>query len=116
MKKTFILLFALCGVLAIQAQTAIVGVWNTGQENTKVEIKEAGSQMEGTILSSNNEKVVGTLIIKNVQPVGEAYKGQLYAIKKDRWVDAVFKPEGEKLTITVSSGWRSKTVEWTASN
>lgn len=115
MKKIAILLIVLFSALAIQAQTSPVGVWNTGQANTKVEVKEAGSQMEGTLTSSDNaEAPVGTLIIKELQEDGDTYEGKLYAIKKGEWVDATFTRQGEKLVINISVGWRKKTVEWTA--
>jgi len=88
---------------------SIEGVWNTGKENTTIEIKNG----EGKIYSSDNQKATkGKLMIKEIQKTNNTYKGKLYIIKKKRWVDAEFIPNGNSLNVTVSAGWRSKTLKW----
>jgi len=113
MKKSAILFFVLFAALSVQAQSPIAGIWETGQANTQVEIKEVNGQLEGVILQSDNANApVGTQIIKDVKQDGNAYRGKLYAIKKGEWVDATITREGEMLNLKITSGWRSKTVEW----
>lgn len=95
------------------AQTSITGIWNTGEENTKIEIKGINGVYEGRIASSDNPKAkIGNLMLKDVKSVGGTWKGKLYSVKKKEWFDAVLKVEGNQLLVTVSSGWKSKTVNW----
>ena len=113
MKQLSIILFILFSTLSINAQQPIEGIWNTGKENTKIEIKKSNNEIEGTILSSDNVKApVGKLMIQEVVEKNGVFKGKLYAIKKGKWVDAVFNRNGNTLNITVSSGWMSKTIQW----
>lgn len=100
--------------LTMHAQASLTGVWNMGQDNTKIEIKADNETHEGRILSSDNANAKpGTLILKDVKSVNEQWQGKLYSPKKKEWFDAVLIVEGKKLLITVKSGWASKTVEWT---
>ncbi|MEO1626227.1 MAG: hypothetical protein AAFV25_13815, partial [Bacteroidota bacterium] len=97
------------------AQQPIQGVWNTGQENTMIEIKASGDQIEGKVLSSDNSKAkIGNVIIKDVRAERGVYKGQLYAAKRKKWMDATFARKADKLVITVSAGWKTKVIEWKA--
>ncbi|MEO0469269.1 MAG: hypothetical protein AAF206_06605 [Bacteroidota bacterium] len=114
MKTVAILFFMLLGGLSLQAQESLAGIWNTGQENTTVEIKQAGNDWSGKIHASDNPKApLGTLMIKEVKKDKKGYKGKLYSIKKDRWVDAYFEPQGDTLSITISVAWQKKSLAWT---
>ncbi len=117
MKNTLKLVIALCFTtlaFSLNAQQAINGIWNTGQDNTLIEIKEKNGSYEGRVFSSDNNKaVIGNLFVKEVKSVSGKWKGKLYSPKKQEWFDAVFLIKGEKLTVTVKSGLMSKTVEWT---
>jgi hypothetical protein len=94
----------------MNAQQSIEGLWDTGQDNTKIEIVSTA----GKVQSSDNEKAtVGKLIVKELEKNDNTYKGKLYLIRRNRWVDAVFVPNGNSLTITISAGWQSKTLKWT---
>lgn len=113
MKKSAMFFLVLFSALSLQAQSPITGIWETGQANTQVEIKEVNGQLEGVILQSDNANApVGTQIIKDVKQDGDAYQGKLFAIKKGEWVDATIKPQGETLSLKITSGWKSKTVLW----
>lgn len=113
MKQTISLISFLFFITSIQAQEAIEGIWDTGKENTQVQIQAIENQYEGTIISSgNSEAPIGDRIIKEVSQDGDIYKGKLYAAKKKKWVKATFSPTGQILVITISVGWRKKTVEW----
>jgi len=101
MKQLPILLFVLFSTLSINSQQSIEGIWNTGKKNTK--IKKTNNEIEGTILSSDNSKApIGRLMIKEVVKKNGVFKGKLFAIKKGKWVDAVFNRKGDTLNITVS--------------
>ena len=107
---TFCILFT---VLTMHGQSTIKGIWNTGEDNTKIEIKESNGFYEGKLFSSANAKAkVGTLILKEVKTSGGNWKGKMYSIKKNKWFDAVLNIEGNQLVITVNAGWTSKTFTW----
>ena len=111
--KAVITLCILFSALSIHAQTSISGIWNTGQDNTKIEIKGDNGVYEGRLISSDNANAkIGKLILKDVKSVSGTWKGKLYSVKKNKWFDAVLKAEGNHLLVTVSSGWNSKTLKW----
>ena len=109
----FVLFTALSLPFGMNAQQSIKGIWNTGNQNTKIKIKEVNGKMIGVLSSSDNKKAkIGAKIIKDIQSKKGVWKGKLFAAKKRKWVDAVFKRKGNKLKITVSAGLISKTIEW----
>lgn len=113
MKKTAVFLMVLFTSLSTYAQSPIEGLWATGKDNTMVEIRGTDDVLEGKIQDSDNAKAeAGTRIIKNLREEDGSYKGELYIIRMQRWVKATFSPKGEKLIVTVSAGFRSKTIEW----
>jgi uncharacterized protein (DUF2147 family) len=68
----------------------------------------------GEIISSDNPKAeIGTQLIKDLNNEDGEWRGQLYAIKRETWVDAEMELEEGILKIKVSAGFRSRTVEWT---
>lgn len=110
------ILFTYCiffSVLTMNAQTSLGGLWNMGQDNTIIEIKAENGTYQGKIASSDNANAkIGSLILKEVKSVDGIWKGKLYSPRKNEWFDAVLKAEGNKLLLTVKSGWMSKTLEW----
>jgi len=102
----------LCFALTMHAQS-IAGVWNTGQENTKIEITEKSGVYSGKLVASDNAKAkIGALLIKDVKSVGGEWEGKMYSPKKGKWYNATLEEKGGQLLVTVKSGWMSKTVEW----
>ena len=111
--KAILTLCILFFSLTMHAQTPITGIWDMGQDNTKIEIKVNNGIYEGRLASSDNPKAkIGNLILKDVKSVGGTWKGKLYSVKKKKWFDAVLKTEGNQLFVTVNSGWSSKTLKW----
>jgi hypothetical protein len=108
--KTFTLFLALfLTSISINAQQSVEGLWNSGQDNTQIEIIST----TGKIYSSDNDKAtVGKLIIKDLKKTENTYKGKLHLIRRNRWVDAVFVRNGNYLNVTISAGWQSKTLKW----
>lgn len=100
-------------VLLFQINTAPTGVWNTGIDNTRIEITESNGTYSGHIISSDNPRaVIGQQILKDLRPTGDSWEGLMYAPKKDTWLDASLEEQGDMLKITVKSGFFSKTIEW----
>ena len=111
--RIVVMCFLLISSLSMSAQQSIAGIWNTGKENTKIEITEVDGLYQGKIISSDNEQAkIGKLLLKDIKSVRKGYKGKLFAAKKGEWMDAELKEKDNKLSITVSAGFMSKTVEW----
>ena len=113
MKITFLMTCFFLSTLMVNAQSSIAGVWNTGNDNTKVEIAEVDGVYEGKIFSSDNaDAPIGKRLLKDIQLVDGEWKGKLFAAKRGEWMDAVLQEVDNQLAITVKAGWMSKTVEW----
>lgn len=113
MKQLSIIFCVLFSVLPIDEQLPIEGVWNTGKENTKIEIKKSNNQIEGKILSSDNVRVpVGKLMIKDIVEKNGVFEGKLYVIKYRKWIDVLLNRKETELIISISSGRIHKTIRW----
>ncbi len=94
-------------------EPSIEGIWDTGKDNTLIEIKKTNSKLEGKVYSSNNaEAPKGKLIIKDLVEKDNYLTGQVYIIKKDRWVNAQLQRNGNTLKVTLSNGWSKKELDW----
>lgn len=99
--------------ISLMAQESIIGYWNTGQENTVIEIKEVDSKIEGRIFTSDNSKApTGKLILKDIYRDEDLVKGKLYSPKRDRWFDASFSPKSNDMEVTITAGWVERKVNW----
>ena len=111
--RILLMLCILLSSLTMDAQQSLAGIWNTGNDNTKIEITAVNDVYEGKIVSSDNAKAkIGKLLLKEVQLVDGEWKGKLFAAKRGKWMDAVLKEKNNQLQVTVKAGWRSKTLEW----
>ena len=64
MKKLSVLIAMFFCTIALVAQSPIEGIWNTGKENTKIEIAAADGIYAGKIVSSDNAKAkIGALLL-----------------------------------------------------
>ncbi len=108
----FIVLIIISSLSAI-AQEPIEGVWNMCKDNTKIEIYPKDGVWFGEIISSDNHKAkVGTDILLNFKKKGDSWEGQIYAVKKDKLVNAVIEPVDNKLLVEVTAGIFTKNMEW----
>lgn len=113
MKQLLVMLLIALAATTMTAQLPIEGAWNTGKENTIVVLKKIGDNFVGTVLSSDNGKMkIGKKLIRDLQYRKGEWQGELYAPKKDKWVDATFEKKGTELVIKIGSGIRSKKVVW----
>lgn len=95
------------------AQQPILGRWNTGQENTVIEIKEVLGKIEGKIIASDNMKApIGRLMLKDIQRKDGHIKGSLYGLRKGKWFDASFSPQSKNMEVTVNAGWVTRKLNW----
>ena len=101
----------------VNAQSKIEGVWNSGRDNTDIEILEENGEWVGKIKSSDNEKaILGKVILKDLEKQGDKWVGQLFVIRQKKWVDVTITPKENNLDLIVSAGFRKKEVQWLKSN
>jgi len=113
MTKVTLVFCILLSAITMNAQQSITGIWNIGNDNTKIEITEANAVYEAKIISSDNAKAkIGSQFLKDVKLKGNEWKGQLYNAKKGKWYDATIKSENDILKTEVKVGMMSKTLEW----
>jgi len=113
MKKLAILFCVLLLAITMHAQSSLAGVWDTGKDNTKVEISEQDGIYHGVVVSSDNANVdPGKELLKEVKSVDGTWKGKVYALRKGKWLDAVLEEKGDLLLVSVKAGMMSKTLEW----
>lgn len=64
MKWITSLFFLLLSALSVSAQTTPTGVWNTGTDNSQVEIKEVDGRYVGVLIASDNPQAkIGKLLL-----------------------------------------------------
>ncbi len=113
MKIVTLIISIIFSTLALSGQKSILGKWDTGVDNTIVEIKMVGDEIQGLVLSSSNAKAAtGKVILDDIKQVKDKFQGKLYVTKKDRWVDTEMIPSDGMLSIIISAGWQKKTLEW----
>lgn len=111
MRKAFILLALFISLTAL-SQDEIVGTWDTGRENSIVEIYENNGELFGKIISSDRAEVVGKINLKNLQNKGDHWEGELFVFKRRSWYDVAIHKENETLFVVISIGFFEKEVEW----
>ena len=111
-----LLIVTLLSILALNlsAHENLSGTYKTGEDNTLVKIEKQGDVFIGKVISSDDENAKpGTLIIKDLKQKKEKWKGQIFILNRQEWHDATFKIAEDKLTITVTLLFISKSVDWT---
>jgi uncharacterized protein (DUF2147 family) len=112
MKKILIVIFSLLS-FSIHAQSLIQGIWETGEDNTRIEIRQTNGQWLGKIKSSDNNKAeIGKIILKGLKKDDNKWIGELYAAKRKQWYDVEISPKGNALELEISVGFFSKSIEW----
>ena len=112
--KVLITLCIFLSVMTLSAQSSITGIWDTGKENTKIQITEVEGVMNATIYSSDNSKLeIGAPFLKEVMKDGDEWKGKLYSFKKRKWFQVTITEREEELQAKVKAGAMKKKLKWT---
>jgi len=111
--KAFTLVFALLFAGPLSGQASIEGRWDTGEQRSIVEISAIPKGLEGTIISSNEPRLVGKKNLRNLKKVGEHWEGELYAFKRQRWFDLKIEERGDQLELDIRVGFFSTQRTWT---
>ncbi len=98
----------------LEAQEKITGTWKTEKDNTLVKIEKQNDAYIGKVISSDNENIEpGSLIVRSIKPQKGNMKGQIFIHRWDKWYDGTFQVLDNKMKVSVSISFISKTVEWT---
>ncbi|MFT4662180.1 MAG: hypothetical protein ACI8XB_002468 [Patiriisocius sp.] len=109
---TLILVFGIFSLTTF-GQKTLDGNWvANSNKNTVVKIVPDNGVYSGEIILSDNQKAVGTLLIKDALLKKDIYEGRLYSPKRKAWYDAEFEVKGNTLEISISVGFFSKTMKW----
>ncbi len=112
MKITFTLCILFLSI-TLSAQTSIVGTWNTGQENTIVEIDQENEHWLGKIQSSDNtDAVIGKTILKDLEPKGDSWTGLIFLAKRQKWAKVKITSRAAQLDLVVTYGLLKKRLAW----
>lgn len=102
----------LFSAITMHAQQSIEGFWNTGQDNTVVEVLQEDGKWAGKIHASDNaEVVIGKTILKDLKKQGSTWKGEIFIAKRQRWADVQLTPQASQLDVLVSAGFSKKEVQ-----
>lgn len=108
---TYLLLLVISSQLAAQGE--LTGNWQTGEDNSVVEVTESNGIAVGKLVSSDNPKaIMGTEILRNVTQSNGVWKGKIWAAKRQKLMDATITPSADTLQIKVSAGMISRNVTW----
>jgi uncharacterized protein (DUF2147 family) len=112
MKILFVVL-SLFSIFQNSPEHNIAGIWNTLEENTRVQIIEQKGMLTGRIISSDNSKAqVGRLILKDLVQSGNAWTGKIFAVKKNQWYDVEITSEKNRLKLKIQVGFVNKNLIW----
>jgi uncharacterized protein (DUF2147 family) len=113
MKPILFLLLSLLPASSIAADSMVQGVWLTGTNHSKIETYEENGEWFGKLIySDDSSSEIGTIILRNFKPDGDVWKGQIFAMKRNKIYNAELTPTGSQLIIKVTSGLFSRTLEW----
>jgi len=112
-KITQLILVSIISLTSLSAQSSLEGKWNTGEENTIIQTYEKDGAWYGKILSSDNANAkIGTVILQGFKQDGDVWKGKLYAVKRDKLMDAEISTATSTLNITISVSFMTKKLKW----
>jgi uncharacterized protein (DUF2147 family) len=109
----FLLMFS---ITYSSAQQSIEGLWETGKEESIIDISLSSEQLIGKIKSSNNKKAeIGKIILKELRKEGNKWVGKIYAAKRKKWYHVEIISKEDVLELKIGSGLMSKSLQWNKS-
>jgi hypothetical protein len=100
--------------VSVGAQEFIQGQWQTGRENTIIEIAPVNGEWFGKIKSSDNEKVsIGKVILKDLKKKNDKWPGTLFVVKKQAWYNVEITPHKTVLDLKIFAGFLTNETRWT---
>tara|TARA_B110000046_G_scaffold22531_1_gene21206 strand:+ start:107 stop:454 length:348 start_codon:yes stop_codon:yes gene_type:complete len=110
--KKLILAIILLFSFSTQAQSSLNGLWDTGEDNTTIEVSEKNNQWVGLVKNSDTKEDIGILILKDLKKDGDKSTGKIYAPKRKKWYDVDIIVDKNNLNLKVNAGLFSKSLEW----
>lgn len=107
------LLFLIVISFSLSAQEDVKGKWQTGDDNTVVEIYQKDGAVFGKIISSDNAKATINLdVMKNFICKDGQWNGEIYSLKKKKTYPAAFTLTANVMDIVVDAGITTKEIRW----
>ncbi|GAA3509949.1 hypothetical protein GCM10022393_23640 [Aquimarina addita] len=95
------------------SQYTLQGIWNSGKDNTMIEVTESNGTIVGKIKSSDKKDIeLGKVILKDLKKEDNTWVGSIYAHQRKEWYDVEISPQDNVLQLKVSVGFLSKTLIW----
>ena len=111
--KILLFIVSLIAIFQNSNDHNIVGIWNTLEDNTKIEITEQKGVLFGRIKSSDNPKAqVGRMILKDLIKSGNSWTGKIFAVKKNEWYDVEITSKQNNLNLKIQVGLVHKNLIW----
>ncbi|MEO1450099.1 MAG: hypothetical protein AAFV07_11260 [Bacteroidota bacterium] len=121
--KFFLNMFVATAVLMLSiaftpgTQASIVGIWEAPDlENSTIQVYQATDGFfYGKIIESDREDWIGEIILKETayDPANQAWRGEIYSLRRFFTVDAVLTLEStNKLKLVGTKFFMSKTFYW----
>lgn len=111
--KYLLTFFIFFSTLSVNAQQTMAGLWNTGNENTVIEMLQLNGEWLGQIHSSDNPgAIIGKTIIKDLEEKGDKWVGKIFVVKRQKWATVQITPQATQLDLVVSSGFSKKSIQW----
>lgn len=115
MKVLMLLISISWSVMTFANAEPIKGKWLAQNKSTQIEISQTESgHWQGVVTSAPSKpELEGKQILSSIVEVSGAYKGKVYAIKKEKYYDANIMLIADTLKIEIGAGFFSKTIVWT---
>jgi len=113
MKTLILFITIILTTLTSHSQIPLSGKWNTGSDNTIIEIYHKSDGYYGKIISSENrEAKIGTDILQGFTYRNNRWQGKVFGPRRNQLMDATIEIKGDTMILKVGSGIMSRTLEW----
>ena len=111
--KILIVILSFLYTFQYPSEYIIIGTWNTLESNTKIQIVEEKGMLIGRIKSSDNSKVeVGKIILKDLNKIGNSWRGKIFSLKRNEWYDVEIISQKNNLDLKIQIGFIHKSLSW----
>ena len=95
------------------SENNIKGKWNTGVENTIIEIYKTSNGFQGKVISTDKTEIKkNQVVLRNITQKGGVWKGEFYIPTFGMWLDTKLQPRPKEMEVTVYTWLMSKTKTW----
>lgn len=102
-------------LLVAAAPLSVEGRWALDEPaGVVVEVRAEGTSLQAVVVAAPVPGFVGTRLLRGVafDASTQRWVGELYAPRRELWVQATLRVEGEMLRVDASLGTNHRTVRW----